>query len=180
MDGAAHYLQEIIKGKLAAGIQDAIFFDCMACATMIAFAFEAYLNFFGAKLVDPWNERQRINDKIKQVYGALKLAPDWHARPFSGVRAMKDLRDIFAHGKPQTIEMDEEVEADYGELDGKRCDLGPEWEKLCTPATVLAAYGDLQAVWKAMLENSGMTMFETMDHGEGGTTYIGDVEPAGE
>jgi hypothetical protein len=176
LNNAAFYFQNVIKDKVKAGVRDALVFDCMACATMIAFAFEAYLNFFGAKLVNPWNERQRLNDKIKQVLEALKLAPDWNGRPFSGVRAMKELRDIFAHGKPQTFEMDKVVEAEVGELDGKRYDLGPEWEKLWTPDIVLAAYEDLEASWKAMFEASGMQVFDDMDHGEGGITFIENID----
>ncbi|MCK1283928.1 hypothetical protein IVB41_08250 [Bradyrhizobium sp. 44] len=145
---------------------------------MIAFAFEAHLNFFGAKLIDPWNERQRVNEKIKQVFGALEFSPDWQSRPFKGVQAMKELRDIFAHGKPATFEMDEVVEAEAGELDGKRYNLGPAWETLCMPVHVLDAYEDLVAVWKIMLARSGMAEFDAMDHGEGGVTYLGDVDQA--
>lgn len=176
LDSAAFYFRNIIEDKVKAGTEDALFFDCMACSTMIAFAFEAYLNFFGAKLVDPWNERQRLSDKIKQVFGALKLAPDWNARPFSSVMAMKDLRDIFAHGKPQTFELDKVVEAEVGELDGKRYDLRPEWEKLCTPDIVLTAYEDLEASWRVMFEASGIEIFDDMDHGEGGLTFIENID----
>lgn len=176
LDSAAFYFQNIIKDKLASNTRDALFFDCMACSTMIAFAFEAYLNFFGAKLIKPWHERQAVNDKIKQVFVALKLAPDWSVRPFSSMKAMKELRDVFAHAKPQTFEMDKIVEAEIGELDGKRYDIGPEWEKTCTPDIVLAAYEDLEAAWRVMFENSGLTVFQAMDHGEGGLTFIEHVE----
>jgi hypothetical protein len=176
IDNAAFYFKKIISEKLASNTRDALFFDCMACSTMIAFAFEAYLNFFGAELVKPWQERQGVNDKIKQVFAALKLAPDWSARPFSGMKAMKELRDAFAHAKPRTFEMDKIVEAEVGELDGKRYDIGPKWEKECTPDAVLTAYDDLEAVWRIMFEASGLTVFQAMDHGEGGLTFIERVE----
>ncbi|WP_038974158.1 hypothetical protein [Bradyrhizobium genomosp. III] len=96
-----------------------------------------------------------MNKKEDIVFAALKLAPDWTARPFSSMKAMKQLRNTFAHAKPQAFEMDEVVEAEVGELDGKRYDIGPKWEKDCMPEPVLAAYDDLKEVWKAMFEASG-------------------------
>ncbi|WP_407112417.1 hypothetical protein [Bradyrhizobium sp. LMG 9283] len=175
LDGAALYLQKIIRDKLAAKIQDNLFYDCMACSTMIAFTFEAYLNFFGAELVESWDEWWGIDKKEKTVFRTLKFKPDWKVRPFSSMRAMKELRNIFAHAKPQTFEMDEVVEADVGELDGKRYDIGPQWEKDCMPEPVLAAYDDLKVVWRTMFEASGLTMFAAMDHGDGGITFIEHV-----
>ncbi|WP_038974157.1 hypothetical protein [Bradyrhizobium genomosp. III] len=56
LDGAACYLQKIIRHKLASNTQDHLFHDCMACSTMIAFAYEAYLNFFGAEMVKSWDD----------------------------------------------------------------------------------------------------------------------------
>lgn len=175
LDGAAFYLQKIIRDKLAAKNQDALFYDCMACSTMIAFAFEAYLNFFGAELVESWDDWWSIDKKEKKVLKALKLKPKWKVRPFSSMKAMKELRNTFAHAKPQTFEMDKEVIAEVGELDGKRYDIGPKWEN-CMPEPVLAAYDDLKEVWKAMFEASGLTMFAAMDHGDGGITFIENVE----
>lgn len=133
LDGAAFYLQKVIRDKLAAKNQDALFYDCMACSTMIAFAFEAYLNFFGAELVESWDDWWSIDKKEKKVLKALKLRPKWKVRPFGSMKAMKELRNTFAHAKPQTFEMDEEVIAEVGELDGKRYDIGPKWEKDCIP-----------------------------------------------
>jgi len=176
LDGAALYLQQIIKDKLASGKHDHLFHDCMACSTMIAFAFEAYLNFFGAELVKGWKERWGTDTKEDKVFAALKMAPDWKVRPFSSMRAMKELRNTFAHAKPQTFEMDEEVIAEVGELDGKRYDVGPKWEKDCTPEPILAAYDDLGEVWSVMLNASGITVFHAMDHGIGGITFIEHVE----
>jgi hypothetical protein len=177
LESAAYYLQQIIKGKVDANNRDAIFFDCMACSTMIAFAFEAYLNFFGAELVKGWKEFQPLGDKIDQVFGALKFTPDWTVRPFNSMKAMKELRNTFAHAKPQTFELDQIVEAEVGELDGKRYDIGPKWEKECTPEAVLTAYEDLEAVWRAMFESSNLEIFAAMDHGEGGVTFIEHVDP---
>lgn len=43
----ATYFSDNIQDKLKNGSRDAIAFDGMACALMVAFAFEANLNFMG-------------------------------------------------------------------------------------------------------------------------------------
>lgn len=45
---AATYFNDTIQDKLKKGSRDAIAFDGMACALMVAFAFEANLNFMGS------------------------------------------------------------------------------------------------------------------------------------
>ena len=41
---------------------------------------------------------------------------------------------------------------------------------------VLAAYEDLEASWRVMFEESGMQVFDAMDHGEGGITFIENID----
>lgn len=178
LDSAAHYFAQIIRTKLEAGERGGIAFDCIACATMIAFSFEAYLNFFGHKLVPEWQERQRTDDKIKQVLAKLNITPDWSRRPYSGVRAMKALRDTFAHGKPVQFELDVEEEALIGELDGKRASFSADWEKQAQPELVQQAYEDLTTLWKEMLEASGLELFEAMTHGFHGISLVRMVNDA--
>ena len=47
---AAYYFKNIILEKRQNG-GAGITLDCMACATMLAFTWEAYLNFFGSELL---------------------------------------------------------------------------------------------------------------------------------
>ena len=100
LDNAAFYFTEIVKKKVEDDIRDGLTFDCMAAGTMLAFSFEAYLNFMGDRLVGLWNERDEYYKKIDKVFQKLKIAPDWSKRPFSSISAMKRLRDTLAHGKP--------------------------------------------------------------------------------
>ena len=102
---AASYFNNIIQAKDAEGKKDAIAFDGMACALMVAFAFEANLNFMGSYLLKEgklreWNERQSFTKKLEKVFGTLGIAIEKGARPLSSMQRMKTLRDTLAHGKP--------------------------------------------------------------------------------
>lgn len=177
LDSAAHHFAGVIRSKQASDEAVGIGYDCIACATMIAFSFEAYLNFFGAKKIAGWKERQPFADKVKQVFAALGLTPNWSKRPYFNMTAMKDLRDTFAHGKPVQFEVDEEEEALVGQLDGIRADLSSGWEKVAQPGPVLEAYDDLTSIWKEMLAASGLEIFDAMTHGFNSLTLVKMIDP---
>jgi len=85
------------------GQRDGIAFDYLACAVSIAFTNEAHINFFGMKCVKGFVERDPIDSKVATVFNALKMPIVWETRPLSSFRAMKNLRDTLAHGKPAEI-----------------------------------------------------------------------------
>ncbi|MGX1741083.1 hypothetical protein ACWIEX_05945 [Bosea sp. NPDC055353] len=177
LDSAAHYFAGIIRSKQNDDDRNGIAYDCIACATMIAFSFEAYLNFFGSKKINNWKERQSFPDKLKEVFTTLGLTPDWNSRPYVNMTAMKDLRDTFAHGKPVQFEVDVEEEALVGQLDGIRSDLSAGWEKAAQPEPVLEAYDDLNAIWKEMLAASGLEVFDAMTHGFNSLSLVKMIDP---
>jgi hypothetical protein len=142
---------------------------------MLAFTWEAYLNFFGHKLVGLWNERQNVNKKIDKVFQRLKIAPKWSKRPYKSIVNLKEVRNILAHGKPFEEVIDEVEEGPQGKMPRRRVDLSGKWEKFCTTDVVLAACDDLSAIWEEMFKASGLGAFDTVTHGEGGVTYIEDV-----
>jgi hypothetical protein len=84
---AAFYFKNIIVDKRNNG-GGGIILDCMACATMLAFTWEAYLNYFGDELIDEWNERDPLEDKEEIVFGTLGIEPDWGKQPYNSVRAL--------------------------------------------------------------------------------------------
>ncbi len=128
LENAAHHFGERIKARLAADNRDGIMFDCMACATMLAFTWEAYLNFFGHKLVGNWNEKANVYKKIDKVFQRLKIAPKWAERPYSSIRDLKEVRNILAHGKPVEEEIEKYEEAPQGKVERRRIDLSGKWD----------------------------------------------------
>jgi hypothetical protein len=175
---AATYFKEVIADKLAAKKRDAIMFDGMACALMIAFAFEANLNFMGSHLLKTaklteWNEMQSFAKKLKKVFTALDIPVDLEKRPLISMQKMKSLRDTFAHGKPVESEQDEVVVGTRDELNrGVR--LAGAWKKDCSSDSVFEALADLDELWKLMIKKSGVSVLDTMTHGEGSVTLVSE------
>jgi hypothetical protein len=178
LDGAAFYLTENVKKKVKDGITDALTFDCMAAGMMLAFSFEAYLNFMGDRLVGLWNERDDYHKKIDKVFQKLKIAPDWSKRPFSSISAMKRLRDTLAHGKPQTVDVEKEIIDKAGGQKGKKIDLSGDWERLCSPDMIVNAHDDLNDVWKQMIQKSGLDIMDIATGGEGAVITEKEFVPA--
>jgi hypothetical protein len=176
---AATYFSGIIQEKQKNKSRDAIMFDGMACALMIAFAFEANLNFMGSYLLKTgkfteWNETQSFTKKLNKVFGALGISVEREKRPLSSMQRMKSLRDTLAHGKPVEVEEDEEVVGAHEELD-RGANLAADWEKDCTSDSVLEALTDLDALWKLMIVKSGINVLDTMTQGEGSITFVEHV-----
>jgi hypothetical protein len=178
---AATYFNDNIQAKLAEGKRDAIAFDGMACALMIAFAFEANLNFMGSHLlktgeIKEWKETQSFTKKLDKVFGALEIAIEREKRPLSSMQRMKTLRDTLAHGKPDEKSKDEIVTSKPEDLE-RGVSLTSDWEKEVKPEVVKECLEDLDTLWKSMIEKSGIDVFDTMTHGGGSITVV-DVSPA--
>src|SRR5205823_3013522 len=111
LDQGADNAKADIERKLAAGNREGIGFDYMACGLMLAFTFEAQLNFIGKRFLNPWHEMQRWKTKAERVFKALSIEYDWKKRPFLSIEKMKTFRDTIAHGKPFEQNLDEVIEA---------------------------------------------------------------------
>lgn len=177
LDSAAFYFNDRIRKRVAEDDRDGIGYDCMALATMCAFTWEAYLNFYGFKLLKAfWNERWPLHRKIHHVFQKLKIKPDWSTKPYLSIRNLTTVRNILAHGKPVEETIDKIEEGSQSEVDRHRIDLSGKWQEFCTTDAVLQQYEDLQKVWNEMFKASGLGPFDTMTHGQGGVEYIEDVE----
>jgi hypothetical protein len=148
----------------------------IAGLTITAFAVEANFNFLGWKLIDGWNERQPFFKKVKQICKHLSVDVDWDNRPFATIKKLKEFRDTLAHGKPEVLENEEEVILTDDEL-RKRGWLTPEWEKFLTGDFVTEAYDDMEVIWKLLLVESGLELFDTVT---GGSSSISFIEHVGE
>lgn len=166
----------------AKGDRTGVSYYGMATAVLTAFAFEAKLNFMGAQLakankISAWNEFQSWDKKLKIVFGALGLSTDKSTRPLATMEKMKVLRDKVAHGKPVELTTTEIMTATPEEVDlAAGANLSAGWEVDCTPESVADGIGDLDDLWKQMVEKSGLDLFDTMTHGEGAIDFIAHVE----
>lgn len=160
----ARRLRKRIEEMEAAGNREGISLDITACLVMLAFTSESRLNFIGAKKVEKWNERDNFPTKVKAVFGGLGLQPDLTARPYSALKLLQDFRNIFAHGKPSIIEIDELMEVGpddrYDDVD-----LKADWEKCVNTDFMRQCSDDIDQIWKEWLEVAGIELHETLTHG---------------
>lgn len=167
---AAYHSKLLIEEKLktdGAGIA----LDCMGCLTMLAFTVEAKINFLGAKLITSWKERQPFDDKLKAVLERLNLQLNPSERPLSSINELKEFRDSIAHGKPLEIESDEEVTGTAEEIDNLP-DLTANWQNFSKPENVFKISDDVDAFWKLLLQQSGLSVFDTLSGGSTSLTFI--------
>ncbi|MGX9430206.1 MULTISPECIES: hypothetical protein [Bradyrhizobium] len=150
------------KKKIEDGQRDGIAFDYLACAVSIAFTNEAHINFFGMKCVKGFVEREPIESKVATVFTTFKLPVIWETRPLSSFRAMKNLRDALAHGKPAEICYNKVVCAtpDQEEIINN---LRANWQKALTHQPIMDAYKDMDDVFKLLLKKSGLSLFDTIE-----------------
>jgi hypothetical protein len=106
---AADYLKRRIDERSKKGDRDGIGLDIMACLTIIAFSFEAQMNFLGFKLIQKWEERKPYLYKFQRVAKRLNVTVDYNSRPHSTVKELKEFRDTLAHGKPEEIKGEKEL-----------------------------------------------------------------------
>ncbi len=172
---AAFFYKNIIEEKRKNG-GPGISIDCMACATMLAFTWEAYLNFFGSELLRPdWNEMEKLDVKETLVLGKLSIKADWGKQPYSSVRLLTKIRDWLAHGKPVERVITKAVVKGVEKVTGRNIDLSGEWKSLCTPVLVLKAHDNLDIIFRQMLEASGIAVIDTLSSGEGSITFTETV-----
>jgi hypothetical protein len=168
---AAAHFRNVVRKRTELKDTEGVAFDRMACLVMLAFTFEAKINFLGHKLISSWKERQPFSDKVQEVLSCLEVDPDWKNRPYLSIDQLKKFRDSIAHGKPVEIEYDETVDVPPEQVD-RDIDLTSEWVQYCSQEAVFAAYDDVDVIWKELLTRSKLEIFDPMTYGSGGLTFV--------
>jgi hypothetical protein len=89
---------------------------------------------------------------------------------------MKILRDTLAHGKPVYAEYDQVEIGTPEDIDlDSTAPLLAGWQTECTADSVFEAREDLEALWKLMIEKSGLDLWDTMTSGDSSITFIEHV-----
>lgn len=182
LSNAVGYFASLIEQKEKTGL-GGILIDGMACMTLIAFSFEANINFMGYELkkagrLAHWKERESFDQKLKKVFGALSIPVEKDKRPLKTMENTKLLRDALAHGKPEYREYDEIEIGTHEEIDWRSEDnLLAGWQLACTPEHVAEASADLDELWKLMVSQSALDLWDTITRGEGGVEFIEHVDP---
>ncbi|WP_288076917.1 hypothetical protein [Pseudomonas sp.] len=165
ISNTAHYLKTRIEEKEAAEDRQGIALDITACLVMLAFTFESRLNFIGEQKVADFKERRWFDKKVENVLKALGLEPDFSVRPYSSIKELKNFRDTIAHGKPDTIEVDETVDFEPGK-NYDDFDLRGEWEEFLTVAFVRQCSDDIDQIWSEWIATAEIELHQTLTYGE--------------
>ncbi|MBR1216204.1 hypothetical protein [Bradyrhizobium sp. JYMT SZCCT0180] len=165
LENFAGFTKGVIEDKIKRNERDGIGFDYMTLGIMLAFDFEAKVNFMGVRYVKPWNENQRWKDKLKLVFKTLGMSVNWNKRPYTSLVKMKTFRDTIAHGKPVDESVDYETTDEEANIK-KTFNLKQAWEDMVTHDEIMQAYDDTEVVWKEMYEKSGIDVNELLDQAE--------------
>lgn len=168
---AALHIKCRIADKLIQNDMSAISLESMAYTVMLAFTFEAMLNFMGHKLMPDWKERKGAEYKRNRIFKQLKMNPDMGRRPYSTIDELRSFRNHVAHGKPLETSIDEFVEVQDNDSHSS-IDLRTTWESLCRPENVFARSNDIDQIWREMLQASGIELFDTLSGGSHTITLV--------
>jgi hypothetical protein len=174
---AADFLKGKIDERSKKGDRDGIGLEIMACLTIIAFAFEAQMNFLGFKLIPNWEERKPYLLKFERLAEKLSVNVDYESRPHSTVKELKEFRDTLAHGKPKEIKGESEEIITREELE-RRDLLKAEWQGSLTEEFLGRAYDDMEDIWRQFLKESGLSVIDTITSGERTVQVIETAEPS--
>jgi len=181
LSNAAFHFKKSVDHRLSEGNIKGLTFDILAGIIMLAFSFEAKINFLGYKLIDPWNERLELRSKIKKIYKNLGINVDWNKewnlRPFKTIDEIIKLRDSFAHGKPEERQVEEIIPILEDDINAdSNDDLKSDCFQNCTNEFFQIADVDICQIWDFLLKQSGISRFETLTRSETSSTVINDSE----
>jgi hypothetical protein len=175
---AANFLKGKIDEQRKEGDGDGLGLETMARLTIIAFAFEAQMNFLGFKLISNWEERKPYLVKFERVAKKLNVKVDYESRPHSTVKKLKEFRDTLAHGKPKEIKGESEEIITREELE-RRDLLKAEWQNSLTEEFLDRAYDDTEDIWREFLKESGLSVIDTITSGQQTVQVIKALDPSG-
>ncbi len=165
ISNTAHHLKARIEEMEATGDRRGIALDITACLVMLAFTFESRLNFVGEQTVEDFKERRWFDKKVEIVLKALGLEPDFSVRPYSSIKELKSFRDTIAHGKPDTIEVDETEDFQPG-TNYDDFDLRGDWEAFLTIDFMRQCSDDIDQIWSEWVAVAEIELHQTLTSGE--------------
>jgi hypothetical protein len=178
LENAVYHLKRKIEEHIQNNQREGVGLEIMACLTMIAFSFEAQVNFLGFKLDEKWAERKPYLVKVERIARKLKVPLDQSTRPYSTIKTLKTFRDTLAHGKPQLIKGEKNLVLTHEELTNRNI-LKADWESYLTEEFLRQSYDDTDTLWKRLLQASGLDILDTVTAGESTFQILGTVNDKG-
>jgi len=128
--------------SLARTVGEGSFYWSLASIVFSAFAYEAFLNIIGQKVLTTaeWKKVDRASWKVKHrlLFKKLELTSDLLSEPESTLVELFEFRNRIAHGREEEVQVDGVSIADIRPL-ALQDATSAEWEKRCTPEYAAAA-----------------------------------------
>jgi len=128
--------------RVARSVEEGSFYGSMASIVFSAFAYEAFLNMIGQKVLPAaeWKKIGRASwkEKHRLLLKKLELPSDFSVEPESTLIELFEFRNRIAHGREEEIKIDGVSIADVRPLTLQEA-TSTEWEKRCTPQYAAAA-----------------------------------------
>jgi hypothetical protein len=121
-----------------------------------AFSLEAFLNWLGQHIVPHWSylERLKPREKLDLLTDIIQVTPDYGSRPWQIVKDLFAFRNDVAHGKPESLQAESEVNL----LEFLNRNLGDiaqaEWEKFGTEENAVRAKEDVEKIATLLYEKA--------------------------
>ncbi|MCF8151648.1 MAG: hypothetical protein K9K30_14105 [Burkholderiaceae bacterium] len=169
--------------RLARSVEEGSFYWSMASIVFSAFAYEAFLNMIGQKVLTTaeWKKIDRASCKEKHqlLLKKLELTSDLSSEPESTLVELFEFRNRIAHGREEEIQIDGISIADVRPLTLQEV-TSTEWEKRCTPEYAAAALEHVRALGVMVCTAAhepiyGSNPFGTPSRGSYGTVV--DAQP---
>ena len=162
LSSCAWWFEKAAETKIKSREIDGVYFDLMAGLVMAAFSVEAKVNFVGWKLLEnDWPERAKLREKIDLLVKVLNLDLSWGERPLQTVAQLKRFRDTLAHGKPELVDLTEELDIEPTVWDA----LKGQWEASVRYDFLHQCRKDEDVIWRRLLDEAEISISDTLTSG---------------
>lgn len=128
----------------------------MTAQILIAFCFEAYLNFAGEKMFPFWDDVERIPkmNKLNMICNHLEIDMDFGKEPFQSIKLLWKFRNYMAHARTVTI-YDEWTQSKVKPIEKELPKT--DWEKRCTKDVTEKTINDVETVIRLIHEKANIS-----------------------
>lgn len=131
--------------------------DYMNAQILIAFCFEAYLNFVGENKFPFWDYVERIPkmNKLNMICNHLKIDVDFGKEPFQSIKLLWKFRDYMAHARTTTI-YEEWTQSKVKPIEKELPKT--DWDKRCTKKETEKTINDVETIIRLIHEKANISI----------------------
>lgn len=162
LSNTARHLSNTVRQQWKENSTSGVSLMTSAALVFVAFSIEAKVNFVGWKVLeDGWPERASFKEKLALIYQQLGLELEKGKDPIQTVSKLMAFRNTLAHGKPDILAVDKDVDDEPVVWDA----LKMPWEDDVTLEFLNRCCAAEEKIWGLLLEEAGIPVEETITKG---------------